>query len=181
MQTGHLKMGLGCPFDLCGLSWTAPGAFVDCPRLLFGPLWAVPGTSRGLCGRSWAAPGASVGGPGLLLGPQLAVLGCPWPLCGRSLGTPGRKAALSRAGAGSRPPEARRSPPKAPVSLAALGACVGGLEPKNVKNVATLKMSLFLERERDLRPGGRSGAALRAYVGGLGPLLEPMLAVLGGS
>ena len=78
MQTGHLKMGLGCPFDLCGLSWTAPGAFVDCPRLLFGPLWAVPGTSRGLCGRSWAA-----------LGPLWAVLGCFWGLSWRSWAAPG--------------------------------------------------------------------------------------------
>ena len=37
-----------------------------------------------------------------------------------------------------------------------LGAYVGGLGPKNVKNMATLKMWLFLEWERDLRPGGRS-------------------------
>ena len=44
--------------------------------------------------------------------------------------------------------------------------------------MTTLKMCLFLERERDLRPGGRSGAALGAYVVGLGPLLDPMLAVL---
>ena len=47
--------------------------------------------------------------------------------------------------------------------------------------MATLKMCLFLERERDLRPGGRSGAALVTYVGGLGPLLCPMLSVLGRS
>ena len=41
-------------------------------------------------------------------------------------------------------------------SWAALGAYVGGLGPKNGKNMATMKMCLFLERERDLRPGGRS-------------------------
>ena len=41
-------------------------------------------------------------------------------------------------------------------SWAALKAYVGGLGPKNAKNMATLKMCLFLERERDLRPGGRS-------------------------
>ena len=42
----------------------------------------------------------------------------------------------------------------------------------------TLNMCLFLEQECDLRPGGRSWAALGAYVGGLGPLLESMLAFL---
>ena len=55
-------------------------------------------------------------------------------------------------------------------SCAALGAYVGGLGPllgpllaflgrlgpKNAKNIATLKMCLFLERDRDLRPWGRS-------------------------
>ena len=45
--------------------------------------------------------------------------------------------------------------------------------------MATLKIYLFLERERDLWPFWESWAALGAYVGGLGPLLEPMLAVLG--
>ena len=58
---------------------------------------------------------------------------------------------------------------------------MGGLGPENAKNMATLKRCLFLERERDLRPGGRSWAALGAYVVGLGPHLEPMLAVLGRS
>ena len=47
--------------------------------------------------------------------------------------------------------------------------------------MTTLKMCLFLERERDLRPEGRSWAALGDYVGGLGALFEPMLAVLGRS
>ena len=68
-------------------------------------------------------------------------------------------------------------------SWAALGACGGGLEPKTVKNLASLEMCLFLEREHN--SGGlrglcwRSWAALGANVGGLGLLLRPMLAVLG--
>ena len=87
-------------------------------------------------------------------------------------------------------------------SWAALGAYVGGLGLKNAKSMPTLKMCVFLERGRDLRPGGglgpllglmlavlgrswslcwRSWAALGTYVGGLGPLLGPMLAVLGRS
>ena len=66
-------------------------------------------------------------------------------------------------------------------SWAALGAYVGGLGPKNAKNMATLKMCLFFEREGDLRLWDRSWATLGAYVGGLGPLLEPMLEVLGRS
>ena len=41
-------------------------------------------------------------------------------------------------------------------SWVALGAYMGGLGPENAKNMATLKICLFLERERDLRPGGRS-------------------------
>ena len=58
---------------------------------------------------------------------------------------------------------------------------MGGLGLKNAKSMPTLKMCVFLERERDLQPGGRSWVVLRAYVGGLGPLLEPMLAVWGRS
>ena len=57
--------------------------------------------------------------------------------------------------------------------------------------MANLKMCLFLERERDLRPRGvvlsrswglswRSWAALGAYVGSLGSLSAPKLAVLSG-
>ena len=73
-------------------------------------------------------------------------------------------------------------------SWAALEPYVDGLGPllgttwrKNAKNMATLKMCLFLERERDLRPPGRSWAALGPSVGDLGPLLGPTLAVLGRS
>ena len=40
--------------------------------------------------------------------------------------------------------------------LGPLLAVLGRLGPKNAKNIATLKMCLFLERERDLRPGARS-------------------------
>ena len=58
---------------------------------------------------------------------------------------------------------------------------MGGLGPKTVKSIATLKMCLFLELERDLQPEGRPGAALGAYVAGLGALLECMLAVWGRS
>ena len=41
-------------------------------------------------------------------------------------------------------------------SWAAVGAYVGGLGLKNAKSMPTLKMCVFLKRERDLRPGGRS-------------------------
>ena len=58
------------------------------------------------------------------------------------------------------------------------------------KNIANLKMCLFLERERDLRPRGavlglsrglcgRSWPSLGAYVRDLGRILGPLLAVLG--
>ena len=116
-----------------------------------------------ILGRSWA----STGGPRPLLGPLRAVLDPSWGLSWRS-----RSWGLSW------------------WSAAALGACVGGLGPKNAKNMATLKMCLFFERERKLRPRERSWAvlgplcwrswaALGAYVGDLGPLLGSMLAVLG--
>ena len=70
--------------------------------------------------------GSYVGSLRPLLGPMLAVLGRSWGLCWRS--------------------------------WASLGPYVDGLGSllENAKNMATLKMCLFLERERDLRPGGRS-------------------------
>ena len=84
-----------------------------------------------ILGRSWASTGA----PGLLLGPlcarSWAALGAYVVGLGRSWGLCWR-------------------------SWAALGAYVVGLGPKNAKNMATLKICLFLERERDLQPGGRS-------------------------
>ena len=80
-------------------------------------------------------------------------------------------------------------------SWATLGAYVGGLGlllrptlavlgiswglfgrsgAEKCEDVAIFKMCLFLEREHDLRPVGRSGAALGAYFGSLGTLLGPM-------
>ena len=98
---------------------------------LSGPLLAVLCRSWSLCWRSWPTLGTSVGGLGLLLGPVWAVLAALVAVLGRSWALCWR-------------------------SWAALGAYVGGLGPKNAKNMATMNMCLFLERERDLRPGGRS-------------------------
>ena len=180
-------------------SWAALGAYVGGLGPLLGLVLAVLGRSWRLCGRSlaekceehgyatlnmwlflererdlrpgersWAALEACVGGLGPLLEPIHvgglgAVLGRSWGLCWRSWALCWR-------------------------CWAALGPYVGGLGPllepmwqKNTKNVATLKMCLFLERECDLRPGDRSWAALGPYVGGLGSLLGLMLAVLGRS
>ena len=109
------------------------------------PLQAVLGHSQGLRWRSWAALGAYVGDLGPLLGPMLAVLGRSWGLCWRSWAALGLPLAVLG-----------RSWGRSLRSWAALGAYVGGLEPKNAKNIATLKMCLFLERERHLRPWGRS-------------------------
>ena len=115
------------------------------PGPLSGLMWVVLDRSQGLCGRSWAvlvpllavlghlgsALGCYVGGLGPLLGSMLAVLGLMLAVLGRMLAV-----------------------------LAALEASVGGPETscaeKKSKNMTTLKMCLFLERERDLRPGGRS-------------------------
>ena len=114
---------------------------MNAPGPLSGPLWAVLGRlgvfvggsglswirSWVLCWRSWAALEACVGGLGRSRG-----------LCWRSC------AALGAYVGGLGP------------LLGALLAVLGRLGPKNAKNIATLKMCLFLERERDLRPGGRS-------------------------
>ena len=81
-----------------------------------------------------------------------------------------------------------------------LGPLLGPIWPKNAKNMATLKMRLFLKREGDLRPRGavlsrpwgvcrrswphlggsrglcwQSWSALEASVGGLGPLSGPFV------
>ena len=95
--------------------------------------------------RSWAALGAHVGGLGPLLGPMLAILG---PL-GANVGGLGPLLGLMLAVLG-------RSWGLCWRSWVALGAYMGGLGPKNAKNMATLKICLFPERERDLQPGGRS-------------------------
>ena len=177
---GPVWVVLGRFGGLCVRSWAALGAFVGGPGPLLWPLLAVLGRSWasagglgpswGLCWRSWAAPGA-----------LWAVLGRSWGLSWRSW------AALGAAAGG---PGSLLGPILAVLgrswalcwrSWAALGAYAGGLGPKNAKNMATLKMCLFLERERDLWPRGQSGAALGSCLGGLGPLLGPMLAVLGRS
>ena len=97
------------------------------------------GRSWSLCWRSWVALGPYVGDLRPLLGLywraraalEAAMCG-PGPLLESMLAVLGRSWSLCRR------------------SLAALGTYVGGLGPKNVKNMATLKMCLFLERERDL-------------------------------
>ena len=107
-----------------------------------------------------------MGGLGLLLGPMFAVLG----RLGVFVGGPG--------------PSWSHSLVLCWRSWIALGTHVGGLGcswvlcwrsgavlgRKMSRNMTTLKMCLFLERERDLPPQG-----------GLGPPLVPLLAVLGGS
>ena len=127
---------------LCGRSCAALGAYL-------GGL----GRSWGLSWRSWAALGAYVGGLGPKNAKSMPTLkmyvflererdlrpeGGLGPLLGLMLAVLGRSWSLCWR------------------SWAALGTYVGGLGPNNVKNMATLKMCLFLERERDLRPGGRS-------------------------
>ena len=138
-----------------------------------GPLWVVLGRSWGLCwrsggalgthvgdlelllglyGRSWAALGASIGGLGCTwaaLGPMLAIFARSWASLGAAVCGPGLLSELMLAVLG-------RSWGLRWRSCAALGAYVSGLRPKNAKNMATLKTCLFLERERDLQPGGRS-------------------------
>ena len=139
-------------------------------RAVLGPLRAVLGAlgvSTGVLGCTWAALGAYVGD----LGPLLVLCSRSWAALGAAVCGPGPLLEPMLAVLGSSWVLSWRS-------CAALGAYVGALGPKNAKNMPTLKMCLFLERERDLQPGGRSWAALGAYVGGLGSLLEPMLAVL---
>ena len=96
-------------------------------REVDGPLCAVLGRSWGLCWRSGGGLGTYFGD----LGPFLGLYGRSWAALGAYVGGLG------------------------PL-LGPLLAVLGRLGPKNAKNIATLKMCLFLERERDLRPGGRS-------------------------
>ena len=114
-------------------------------REVDGPLRADLGLSWDICWWSWVALGTYVGDLGKLVWPLLAILGRSWasaggsgPLLGAMLAVLGRSWDLCWR------------------SWAALGAYVGGLGPKNAKNMATLKICLFLKREHDLRPGGRS-------------------------
>ena len=155
--------GLGPLMVTCWKSWGILGPYVGGPGPLLGPLLEVLGRSCGLCWRSWAALGplravlgrlgAYVGG----LGPLLGLCGRSWAALGAYLGGLGLLLGPLRAVLG-------RSWDLSWRSWAALGADVGGLGPKNVKNMATLKMCLFLERERDLRPRGRSWVALGVSV-----------------
>ena len=126
------------------------------------------GASMGGLGCTWAALGAYLGD----LGPLLGLYWRSWPALGAAVCDPEPLSEPMLAVLG-------RSWVLCCRSWAALGACVRGLRPKTVKNMATLKMCVFPGRGLDLWPRGRSRAALGSYLGCLGPLLGPMLAVLG--
>ena len=129
-----------------------------------------------------AALGAFVGGLVPLLEPMLAVLAHSWDLCGRSWAAPG--ACLGGLG---------RSRGLCWRSWVALGTFVGGPGPSWAEKC---EEHSYLENVLISRAGARSAAwgsvlscswslcwwswaALGAYVGGLGLLLGPKLAVLG--
>ena len=130
-----------------------------------------------LCWRSWAALGAyvrglgtHVGGLGSLLGPMFAVLGLMLAVLGRFGGLCWRSWRLL-----------------GPL-LAVLG-CLGlkkadehyHLENVLISRVGARSAAWGAVLSRSWGLCLLSWAALGAYVGGLGPLLEPMLAVLGRS
>ena len=151
-------------FSSDGRSWAASRASVGGPGPLSVPLWVAPSRSQGLCGRCWpvlkllwavlgslrSALRCYVGGLGPLLGPMFAVVG----RLGVLVGGPG--------------PSWSHSLVLCWRSWVALGTYVGGLGRswglcwrswavlgrKMSKNMTTLKMCLFLERERDLPPRG---------------------------
>ena len=158
---------LGPILGILGRPWGLLGAYVGGPGPLLGPLLAVLSRlgpknveehdklENVLISRMGARSAASGGCLEQLLGPILAVLGRSWSLCWRSwvalgahVGDPGPLLEPMLAVLG-------RSWGLCWRSWAALGAYVGGLGPKHVKNMATLKMCIFLGRERDLRLGGR--------------------------
>ena len=144
---------LGCSWGLCWRSWAALGAYVGGLGLLLGlcgPSGSLLGPILGILGRSWDLLGAYVGGPGPLLGPLLAVLSRLGP---KNVEEHGKleNVLISRTGARS-------------------AASGGRLEPLLGPILAVLGRSWSL--------CWRSWAALGAYVGDPGPLLEPMLAVL---
>ena len=135
-----------------------------------GPMLAVLGRSWGLCARSWAALGAHVGGPR----PS-------WDLCWRSWAT-------LRAYVGGLGPLLGH--------MLAVLRCSWGLYGRS--EAEKCEEHGYLENVLISRAGARSAAwgsvlscswslccwswaALGAYVGGLGPLLGLMLAVLGRS
>ena len=145
------------------------------------------GQSWGLCGGLQPLSGPMspvlgfltgyVGGPGVLLGPLLAVLGRSWGLCSRPwvalgplLAVPGRLGPTLWCyvgGLGS------LLGPMLAV-LAALGASIGGPGPSWAEK---RRRTLLLYNVLLSRAGARSAASGC----GLGPLLDSLLAVLGGS
>ena len=139
---------LGRSWSLCW--WSGGGLGTNVGDLgplfgLYGRSWAALGASIGGLGCTWAALGAYVGD----LKPLLSLYWRSWAALGAAVCGPGPllEPMLSVLG---------RSWGLCWRSWAALGAYVVGLGPKNAKNMATLKICLFLERERDLQPGGRS-------------------------
>jgi len=145
---GPLCAVLGRSWGLCWRSGGGLGTYVgDLEMLLglYGRSWVALGASIGDLGCTWAALGAYVGD----LKPLLGLYWRSWAALGAAVCGPGPllEPMLSVLG---------RSWGLCWRSWAALGAYVVGLGPKNAKNMATLKICLFLERERDLQPGGRS-------------------------
>ena len=139
------------------------GAVLGPLRAVLGHSWGLSRRSWDLCWRPWAA-----------LGLLLEVLGRYWGCCVRSWAALGTYLDSL---------ELLLGPLLGPI-FADCGrswSLCGRSAAKKPKDVATLKMCLFLERERDARLEGRSWRALRAYVDGLGLLLGPLLAVLGRS
>ena len=136
--------------------------------------------SSGTCWRSWA----STGGPGALFGPRCAVLGRSWRLCWRSwLHLDGSWGLGWQSWAALGAYVAGRGLLFGPLcailgrscglcwrSQAALWTYVGGLGPKDVKNMATLTHAYF-----------SSGSAICGLGVSLGLLFGRMLAVLGRS
>ena len=106
--------------------------------------------------RSWAGLGAYVGGLGSLLGSMLAVLGRFWCLCGRS---------------GAEKCEEHCYLENVFISRMGVRTCA----------YFSSGSAICCLEGRSRALSWRSWAALGPYVGGLGPLLGPVLAVLGRS
>ena len=140
--------GPGRSWDLCWRSGGGLGTYVgDLEPLLglYGRSWAALGASMSGLGCTWAALGASIGD----LEPLLGLYWRSWAALGAAVCGPGPLLELVLAILG-------RSWVLCWRSWAAVGAYAGGLGLKKAKNMATLRMCLFLKREHDLRPGGRS-------------------------
>ena len=143
---------------ILGRSWAStggPGPLLEPLQAVLAALGRLLGLMLAILGRSWA----STLGPGALLAPLCAVLCRSWSLSWRSW-------------------------PLLGVILAVLGRSWGLCGRSGAEKC---EEHAYLENVCISRAGarsaawGRSWAALGAYVGGLGPLLEPMLAVLGRS